>query len=104
MEYVGSTALLFMTMKVMMYGIPNGLLYEKSTIIELSGAGWGGGSPSFLLNPSIMAFSHELPFNKMSSAMFFPTCTSIIVMWWSMTIVVTMTIIYASLPSPCVIC
>jgi len=50
MEYIGSTTLLFMIVNMTMYGIPwmwihilgtipKGLIYEKSTNLELNGVG-----------------------------------------------------------------
>ncbi len=82
MEYVGSTALLFIIMKVIMYGmpwilililwtIPKGLMNEKLTINKLKGAGWGGGNLNFCFNPFVIAFNPNLPSKNISSTMFF---------------------------------
>ncbi len=79
-----------MTMKVTIYGIPwisililgivpNGLLDEKSTICRYKGASCGGNNLNFHLNFSIMAFTFDPPSKRMSSIMFFPTYTMIIV-------------------------
>ncbi len=85
MEYVGSIALLFMTMKVtmpwililMLGTIPKGLVNEKSAIFKLNGDGYGGGNPNFCLNPTVTTFTLDPPSKSTLSTMFFPTCTTI---------------------------
>jgi hypothetical protein len=82
MEYVRSIALLFITVKVIMYGmpwilililgtIPKGLLNEKSIIRKLNGTSWGGGNPNFHLNPYVITFTLDPPSKNTLSTIFF---------------------------------
>lgn len=82
MEYVGSTTLLFIIVKVVMYDMPwtlililgrisKGLLNEKSIVHKLNGTGYYGGNFNFHLNPSIIVFTSDLPSKNTSSTIFF---------------------------------
>ncbi len=97
------TILLFITMKVTMYGmpwilililgtIPKCLSNDELAIHKLNGVGWGGGNLNFCFNPYVIAFAFDLPSKSTSSTMFFSTCITITTVWWSKTITSTMNV------------
>ncbi len=48
-------------LKMWYLATPKGLLYEKSTIFNLNGIGYGEGNPNLFLNQFVMVFTLELP-------------------------------------------
>ncbi len=78
--------------------ITKGLLNDKTTIYRLNGVNWGGGSPKFFFNPYVIAFTLDPTFKNTSSTIFL-TCTTIIGIWWSTTIVTTMIVHLEVIPS-----
>ncbi len=110
MEYIRSITLLFITMKVIMYGmlwililifgtISKGLLNKNLTICKSNGVGWGGGNLNFCLNPIVITFTLHLPSKNTSFTIFFLTCTIITTIWWSIAVVTIVIVALEVVPS-----